>query len=81
MGRKTNLGASVILSWVVWLPLLVNAQTKSIVIGEGVRGAMYLPAYIAEEKGFFNRRERDTKIVTFGRSNDIHALVDAVRSN
>jgi hypothetical protein len=29
----------------------VCAQTKTIIIGEGVRGAMYLPAYIAEEKG------------------------------
>lgn len=27
-------------------------QAKTIVIGEGVRGAMYLPAYIAEGKGF-----------------------------
>ena len=36
---------------------------------------MYLPAYIAEEKGFFKRRELDTKIVTFSRSNDINALV------
>ena len=51
------------------------AQTKSIVIGEGVRGAMYLPAYLAEEKGFFKKRELDTKIVTFSRSNDINALV------
>ena len=37
------------------------AQSKSIIIGEGVRGAMYLPAYIAEEKGFFKRRELDTR--------------------
>jgi NitT/TauT family transport system substrate-binding protein len=60
----------------VWLmPLPTHAQTKSIIIGEGVRGAMYLPAYIAEEKGFFRRRELDTKIVTFSRSNDINALV------
>ena len=48
---------------------------KSIVIGEGVRGAMYLPAYIAEEKGFFKKRELDTKIVTFSRSNDLNALI------
>jgi len=52
-----------------------HSQIRSIVIGEGVRGAMYLPAYIAEEKGFFKRRELDTKIVTFSRSNDINALV------
>jgi NitT/TauT family transport system substrate-binding protein len=56
-------------------PFAAGAQTKSIIIGEGVRGAMYLPAYIAEEKGFFKRRELDTKIVTFSRSNDINALV------
>jgi len=31
----------------------VCAQTKTIIIGEGVRGAMYLPAYIAEERGLF----------------------------
>ena len=52
-----------------------TAQMKSIVIGEGVRGAMYLPAYIAEEKGFFKKRELDTKIVTFSRSNDLNALI------
>jgi len=29
----------------IWLtPLLAHGQTKSIIIGEGVRGAMYLPA-------------------------------------
>ena len=56
-------------------PTLIAAQAKSIVIGEGVRGAMYLPAYIAEERGFFKRRELETKIVTFSRSNDINALV------
>jgi ABC-type nitrate/sulfonate/bicarbonate transport system substrate-binding protein len=52
-----------------------HSQIRSIVIGEGVRGAMYLPAYIAEEKGFFKRRELATKIVTFSRSNDINVLV------
>jgi NitT/TauT family transport system substrate-binding protein len=53
----------------------VWAQTKTIVVGEGVRGAMYLPAYIAEEKGFFKKRDLDTRMVTFSRSNDINALV------
>ena len=53
----------------------VSAQTRTIVVGEGVRGAMYLPAYIAEEKGFFRKRELDTRLVTFSRSNDINALV------
>ncbi len=51
------------------------AQSKSIIVGEGVRGAMFLPAYIAEDKGFFKRKELDSKIVTFSRSNDINALV------
>lgn len=51
------------------------AQSKSIIIGEGVRGAMYMPAYIAEDKGLFKRRDLDSKIVTFSRSNDINALV------
>ena len=63
------------LVWVAFLASAAAAQTKSIVIGEGVRGAMYLPAYLAEEKGFFKNRQLDTKIVTFSRSNDINALV------
>jgi NitT/TauT family transport system substrate-binding protein len=53
----------------------VCAQTKTIVVGEGVRGAMFLPAYIAEEKRFFKKRDLDTRMVTFSRSNDINALV------
>jgi NitT/TauT family transport system substrate-binding protein len=57
------------------MPVSAAAQIKSIVIGEGVRGAMYMPAYIAEEKGYFKKKELDTKIVTFSRSNDINALV------
>ncbi len=60
---------------VAFLASAAAAQTKSIVIGEGVRGAMYLPAYLAEEKGFFKNQQLDTKIVTFSRSNDINALV------
>src|SRR5262245_48101858 len=51
------------------------SQMKAIVIGEGVRGAMYMPAYIEEEKGYFKKRDLDSKIVTFSRSNDINALV------
>jgi ABC-type nitrate/sulfonate/bicarbonate transport system substrate-binding protein len=47
----------------------VCAQTKTIVVGEGVRGAKCLPAYVAEEKGFFQKRELDTRLVTFSRSN------------
>lgn len=75
MGRKRKLARTIIFPWLMLAAPLANAQTKSIIIGEGVRGAMYLPAYIAEEKGFFKRRELDTKIVTFSRSNDINALV------
>src|SRR4026208_1787350 len=66
---------AIILFCVSFMPSVATAQTKSIIIGECVRAAMYLPAYIAEEKGFFKRRELDTKIVTFSRSNDINALV------
>src|SRR6266404_3258652 len=57
------------------MPVVVAAQSKSIVVGEGVRGAMYMPAYIAEERGYFKKRDLDSKIVTFSRSNDINALV------
>ena len=53
----------------------VCAQTKTLIIDEGVRGAMYLPAYIAEEKGLFRKRNLDTRMVTFSRSDDINALV------
>ena len=75
MGRKRNLATAIIWFFALLMPVFALGQTKSIVIGEGVRGAMYLPAYIAEEKGFLKRRELDTKIVTFSRSNDINALV------
>lgn len=61
--------------YAIWQPFGAVAQTKSIVIGEGVRGAMYLQAYIAEEKGFFKKRELETRIVTFSRSNDLNALI------
>lgn len=71
--RKMILPVICLCCWL--MPALAGAQTKSIIIGEGVRGAMYLPAYIAEEKGFFKRRELDTRMVTFSRSNDINALV------
>ncbi|MBM4263861.1 MAG: ABC transporter substrate-binding protein [Deltaproteobacteria bacterium] len=66
------------IAWIILIAVAfshVHAQTKPIIIGEGVRGAMYLPAYIAEEKGFFKKRELDTKIVTFSRSNDLNALI------
>jgi NitT/TauT family transport system substrate-binding protein len=57
------------------MPSAAAGQSKSIIVGEGVRGAMYMPAYIAEEKGYFKKRDLDSKIVTFSRSNDINALV------
>ena len=63
------------LVWVCLMPAAAVGQSKSIIIGEGVRGAMYMPAYIAEEKGYFKKRDLDSKIVTFSRSNDINALV------
>ena len=75
MGWNRDFALAMILFCVLLLPFSADAQMKSIVIGEGVRGAMYLPAYIAEEKGFFRRRDLDSKIVTFSRSNDINALV------
>ena len=61
--------------WVCVAASVASAQNRSIIVGEGVRGAMYMPAYIAEEKGFFKKRDLDSKIVTFSRSNDINALV------
>lgn len=74
-GRKRRI-VNCLMSFSLWLlPVLAVAQNKSTIIGEGVRGAMYLPAYIAEEKGFFKRRDLDTRMVTFSRSNDINALV------
>ncbi|MSP41665.1 MAG: ABC transporter substrate-binding protein [Deltaproteobacteria bacterium] len=75
MGRIRKNVIRVMFFGVGLMPVLVHAQVKSIIIGEGGRGAMYLPAYIAEEKGFFKRRELDTRMVTFSRSNDINALV------
>ncbi len=64
----------------VWLSVLLFpprgiAADKPIIIGEAVRGVMYAPAYIAEEKGYFKRRNLDTKIVTFSGGNTINALI------
>ena len=44
------------------MPVPAAAQIKSIVIGEGVRGATYMPAYIAEEKGYFKKKELIRKL-------------------
>jgi hypothetical protein len=53
MMRRWKNSISMILFCAWLMPLQAHAQTKSIIIGEGVRGAMYLPAYIAEEKVSF----------------------------
>ena len=74
MRRSTVFCAAVAVALFLWR-VGADAQSKGIIVGEGVRGAMYLPVYIAEEKGYFKRRELDTRIVTFSRSNDINALV------
>src|SRR5258707_3529117 len=78
MGTGMSRGELFVLIGVIGCVLVAQnafGQAKTIVVGEGVRGAMYLPAYIAEEKGFSKKRELDTRMVTFSRSNDINALV------
>jgi NitT/TauT family transport system substrate-binding protein len=77
-GTVVNRSVYLLLTVALWPAVFagaVSAQTRTIVVGEGVRGAMYLPAYIGEEKGFFKKRDLDTRMVTFSRSNDINALV------
>ncbi len=64
----------------IWLsllfpPLRAMGAEKSIIIGEAVRGIMYAPVYIAEEKGYFRKRNLDSKIVTFSGGNNINALM------
>ena len=44
MGRNRKIASLIMLSFVISMPLLATAQNKSIIIGEGVRGAMYIPA-------------------------------------
>ena len=58
-----------------FFPLQGATAEKSIIIGEAVRGAMYAPVYIAEEKGFFAKRGLDSKVVTFSGGNNINALM------
>ena len=56
MGTAMSRGELFVLNGVIGCVLVAQnafGQAKTIVVGEGVRGAMYLPAYIAEEKGFF----------------------------
>jgi NitT/TauT family transport system substrate-binding protein len=64
----------------VWLLILLFPPSglgadKPIMIGEAVRGVMYAPLYVAEEKGYFKKRNLDTRIVTFSGGNTINALV------
>lgn len=64
----------------IWLAIFLVppwglGADKPIIVGEAVRGAMYAPVYIAEEKGYFKKRNLDTKIVTFSGGNTINALV------
>jgi ABC-type nitrate/sulfonate/bicarbonate transport system substrate-binding protein len=58
-----------------FFPLQGATAEKSIIIGEAVRGAMYTPLYIAEEKGFFAKRGLDSKVVTFSGGNNINSLM------
>jgi len=58
-----------------FFPLQGATAEKSIIIGKAVRGAMYAPVYIAEEKGFFAKRGLDSKVVTFSGGNNINALM------
>ncbi len=64
-----------ILLWAVLFPVRGTAADKPITIGEAVRGVMYTPLYIAEEKGYFKKRNLNTRIVTFAGGNTINALV------
>jgi NitT/TauT family transport system substrate-binding protein len=57
------------------LPVSSRSESKVIMIGESVRGAMYAPFYIADARGYFKKRDLDPRIITFSRSNDINALV------
>ena len=61
--------------FLVPIPVPSHSESKVIMIGEAVRGAMYAPFYIADAKGYFKKRELDPKIITFSRGNDINALV------
>jgi NitT/TauT family transport system substrate-binding protein len=56
----------IIFSLCLFLPTTgLGSESKSVIIGEPVRGIMYAPLYIAEARGFFRNRGLDTKIVTF----------------
>ena len=57
MGTAMSRGELFVLIGVIGCVLVAQnafGQAKTVVVGEGVRGAMYLPAYIAEENGDFD---------------------------
>ncbi len=64
---KLVMGSGIaILSLCLYLPKSsLGGESRSVIIGEPVRGIMYAPLYIAEARGFFQKRGLDTKIVTF----------------
>lgn len=68
MNRSRILWIAVVIHSIAFAGVLY-AQSKTIVVGEGVRGAMYLPTYIAEERG------SSRSASSISRSNDINALV------
>ncbi len=73
MSRYTLFGLTFF--FVALIPGLAHPESKVIMIGEAVRGAMYAPFYIADAKGYFKKRELEPRIITFSRGNDINALV------
>ncbi len=70
-----NLPLLIALLSLILFPHHGAAADKSIIIGEAVRGAMYTPVYIAEEKRFFSKRGLDSKVVTFSGGNNINSLM------
>jgi len=54
--------------FLVSIPVPSHSESKVIMIGEAVRGAMYAPFYIADAKGYFKKRDLDPKIITFSRA-------------
>jgi ABC-type nitrate/sulfonate/bicarbonate transport system substrate-binding protein len=74
MNRYARVAATAAL-FLILIPVSSRSESRVIMIGEAVRGAMYAPFYIADAKGYFKKRELDPRIITFSRGNDINALV------
>jgi hypothetical protein len=57
MGQNRQFATRLIYFWVLLMPVLVNAQTKSIIIGEGVRGAIVDSSFVErlDREGMFDR--------------------------